>query len=159
MQSGPTSASARRKLFSTSSLQVLLKVIPCTVKTSVHRLDIKYKVKINKAENNIKSFMFVNLVLLKLFWLCYLFFLHLVEQVHLREGLNGKKTFSFGHCPNHLNPPPLTPIRATSSFFLDVKIQDLKVSLELEILYILYNILYIYNSSKYWHFGGNRLFF
>ena len=28
-----------------------------------------------------------------------------------------KKTFSFGHCPNHLNPP-LTPIRATwSSFF------------------------------------------
>ena len=31
-----------------------------------------------------------------------------------------KKTFSFGHCPNYLNPPPLpmTPIRATwSSFF------------------------------------------
>ena len=29
-----------------------------------------------------------------------------------------KKTFSFGHCPNHLNPPPMTPIRATwSSFF------------------------------------------
>ena len=27
-----------------------------------------------------------------------------------------KKTFSFGHCPNHL-PPPLTPIRATWSFF------------------------------------------
>ena len=24
----------------------------------------------------------------------------------VREGLNGKKTFSFGHCPNHLNPPP-----------------------------------------------------
>ena len=29
-----------------------------------------------------------------------------------------KKTFSFGHCPNHLKPPPMTPIRATwSSFF------------------------------------------
>ena len=29
-----------------------------------------------------------------------------------------KKTLSFGHCPNHLKPPPLTPIRATwSSFF------------------------------------------
>ena len=29
-----------------------------------------------------------------------------------------KKTFSFGHCPNHLNPPPMTRIRATwSSFF------------------------------------------
>ena len=26
-----------------------------------------------------------------------------------------KKTFSFGHCPNHLNP--LTPIRATWSSF------------------------------------------
>ena len=25
--------------------------------------------------------------------------------------------FSFGHCPNHLTPPPLTPIRATWSFF------------------------------------------
>ena len=36
----------------------------------------------------------------------------------LREDIRRKKTFSFGHCPNHLNPPPLTPIRATwSSFF------------------------------------------
>ena len=36
----------------------------------------------------------------------------------LREDLNWKKTFSFGHCPNYLNPPPITPIRATwSSFF------------------------------------------
>ena len=48
--------------------------------------------------------------------------------LRLREGINGKKTFSFGHCPNHLNPPPLTPIRATWSFFSDVKIQDLKVT-------------------------------
>ena len=29
----------------------------------------------------------------------------------LRENI--KKTFSFGHCSNHLNPPPLTPSRAT----------------------------------------------
>ena len=36
---------------------------------------------------------------------------------HVREDINEKKTFSFGHCPNHLNPPPLTPIRATWSFF------------------------------------------
>ena len=29
-----------------------------------------------------------------------------------------KKTFSFGHCPNYLIPPPMTPTRATwSSFF------------------------------------------
>ena len=34
----------------------------------------------------------------------------------LREDINRKKTFSFGHCPNHLNPPPMTPIRATWSF-------------------------------------------
>merc|ERR1719422_2562036 len=33
-----------------------------------------------------------------------------------------KKTFSFGHCPNHLNHPPLTPIQATWSFFSDAKI-------------------------------------
>ena len=39
-------------------------------------------------------------------------------QYFLREDLNRKKTFSFGHCPNHLNPPtPLTPIRAPWSFF------------------------------------------
>ena len=25
----------------------------------------------------------------------------------VREGVNGKKTFSFGHCPNSLTPPPL----------------------------------------------------
>ena len=58
-----------------------------------------------------------------------------------------KKTFSFGHCPNHLTPP-LTPIRATWSYFSEVNIQDLKVSLELEILYILYDILYICNLQN-----------
>ena len=45
--------------------------------------------------------------------------------VSFREDINGKKTFSFGHCPNHLTPPPLTPIRATWSFFSDVKIQKI----------------------------------
>ena len=37
----------------------------------------------------------------------------------IREGVNWKKTFSFRHCLNYLNPPPpMTPIRATwSSFF------------------------------------------
>ena len=24
----------------------------------------------------------------------------------IREDIKRKKTFSFGHCPNHLNPPP-----------------------------------------------------
>ena len=27
----------------------------------------------------------------------------------LREDIGTKKTFSFGHCPNHLNPPPPDP--------------------------------------------------
>ena len=27
----------------------------------------------------------------------------------IREDINRKKTFSFGHCPNHLNPPPHPP--------------------------------------------------
>ena len=39
------------------------------------------------------------------------------SNMRLREGVNWKKTFSFGHCPNHLTPPPMTPIRATWSFF------------------------------------------
>ena len=29
--------------------------------------------------------------------------------VVVREDLNWKKTFSFGHCPNYLNPPPHHP--------------------------------------------------
>ena len=33
----------------------------------------------------------------------------------IREDINEKKTFSFGHCPNHLTPVP--PIRATWSPF------------------------------------------
>ena len=43
------------------------------------------------------------------------------------------------------------------NFFSDVKIQDLKVSFGLKILY---DILYINNFKhrlNYWHFGGNRL--
>ena len=47
---------------------------------------------------------------------------------YIRDDINRKKMFSFGHCPNHLNPPPLTPIQATWSFFSDVEIQDLKVT-------------------------------
>ena len=50
------------------------------------------------------------------------------NDYYVREDINTKKTFSLGHCPNHLNPPLLTPIRATWSFFSDVKIEDLKVT-------------------------------
>ena len=45
---------------------------------------------------------------------------HLVKlktHSHLGKTSMKKKTFSFGHCPNHLTPPPLPLIRATWSFF------------------------------------------
>ena len=31
--------------------------------------------------------------------------IHILERA-FREDINTKKTFSFGHCPNHLTPPP-----------------------------------------------------
>ena len=46
--------------------------------------------------------------------------------VGVREDINRKTTFSFGLCPNHLKPP-LTPILATWSSFLDVKNDILRV--------------------------------
>ena len=70
--------------------------------------------------------------------------------IHLfREGFNEKKTFSFGHCPNYLNtPPPWPRFGQLDPLFSEVEIQDLKVSLELRILYILYDIRYICNLKK-----------
>ena len=59
-----------------------------------------------------------------------------------------KSCSSFGFCPNYL-PPLLPPIWTTCTIFSGVKIQDLKVSLGLKILYIIhYNILCIYNLKK-----------
>ena len=31
----------------------------------------------------------------------------------IREDIKTKNTLQFGHCPNYLNPPPHSPIRAT----------------------------------------------
>ena len=70
----------------------------------------------------------------------------LLEQI--REEIHWKKKFSFGHCPNSLTPPPWPQFGQLGPLFSDVKIQDLKVSLELKILYILYNILYICNLKN-----------
>ena len=70
------------------------------------------------------------------------------ESQSVREDLNGKKTFSFGHCPNPLTPPPWPQFGQLGPLFLEVEIQDLKVSLELRILYVLYNILYICNLKN-----------
>ena len=72
----------------------------------------------------------------------------LEEIVIIREDLNRKKTFSFGHCPNHLNPPPDPNSGNLVLFISEIKFQDLKVSLELKLLNILYNILYICNLKN-----------
>ena len=54
-----------------------------------------------------------------------------------------KKNVFFWALPELRNPPPLDPnLGNLVLFFSEVKIQDLKVSLELKVLYILYNILY-----------------
>ena len=44
------------------------------------------------------------------------------------------------------SPPP--KFRKLIQFFSDVRIQDLKVSLELKILYIVYNIQHVYIHPK-----------
>ena len=80
---------------------------------------------------------------------CFVFTI-IINDTKLREDINWKKTFSFGHCPNYLkkNPPPWPQFGQLGPLFSEVKIQDLKVSLELKILYILYDILYICNLKK-----------
>ena len=76
------------------------------------------------------------------------------ERSYSKKGTFSKSCYSFGFCPNYLpKPPPSSPqFGQLEQFFSDVKIQDLKISSELKILYILYNILYICNlknSSKF----------
>ena len=77
--------------------------------------------------------------------------LHFVGIQHYCSALGKRSTEKnvfFRALPELPNPPLLTPIRATWSSFSEVEIQDLKVSLELRILYILYNILYICNLKN-----------
>ena len=45
-------------------------------------------------------------------------------------------------------PPPWPQFGQLGPLFSEVEIQDLKVSLELKILYILYNVLYICNLKN-----------
>ena len=59
-----------------------------------------------------------------------------------------KKNVFFRALPESPNPPPDPNSGNLVLFFSDVKIQDLKVSLELKILYILYDILYICNLKN-----------
>ena len=56
----------------------------------------------------------------------------ITAALSIREGVNWKKkTFSFGHCPNYLTPPPWPQFGQLGPLFSEVEIQDLKVSLEL----------------------------
>ena len=59
-----------------------------------------------------------------------------------------EKNVFFRALPELPNPPPSPQFGQLGPLFSDVKIQDLKVSLELKILYILYDILYICNLKK-----------
>ena len=45
---------------------------------------------------------------------------------------------SFGFCPNYLQPPHSPQFGKLVQLFSDVEIQDLKVSLGLKILYMIY---------------------
>ena len=57
-----------------------------------------------------------------------------------------KKNVFFRALPELPKPPPPWPeFGQLGPLFSEVKIQDLKVRLELRILYVLYNILYISN--------------
>ena len=67
----------------------------------------------------------------------------------IREDLNWKKNVFFRALPELPKPPPPWPqFGQLGPLFLEVEIQDLKVSLELRILYVLYIILYICNLKN-----------
>ena len=73
---------------------------------------------------------------------------HQLDQ-HIREDLNWKKNVFFRALPELPNPPPPWPqFGQLGPLFSEVEIQDLKVSLELKILYMLYDILYICNLKN-----------
>ena len=59
-----------------------------------------------------------------------------------------KKRFLSGIARITYPPPPWPQFGQLGPLFSEVEIQDLKVSLELRILYILYNILYICNLKN-----------
>ena len=65
----------------------------------------------------------------------------------LREDINKKNVF-FRALPELPKPPPWPQFGQLGPLFSEVEIQDLKISLELRILYILYNILYICNLKN-----------
>ena len=61
----------------------------------------------------------------------------------LRDILLRKYCFSFGFCPNYLPLASPPQVGQLVQLFPDVEIQDLKDSLGLKLLYVLYVVLYI----------------
>ena len=62
------------------------------------------------------------------------------------QGRSPEETLLFFWILSKLPAPPnLNNLYFELELFSDVEIQDLKLSLVLEILYLLYNILYMYN--------------
>ena len=61
----------------------------------------------------------------------------------LRDILLRKYCFSFGFCPNYLTLASPPQVGQLVQLFPDVEIQDLKDSLGLKLLYVLYVVLYI----------------
>ena len=75
------------------------------------------------------------------------------------RGPEKKKTF-FWALPKLPIAPPQPQFEQLVKLFSDVKIKDLKVSLGLKILFILYKYnLKTVESSNHWHFERNRLFY
>ena len=64
------------------------------------------------------------------------------------EEIDWKKNVFFRALPELPKPPPWPQFRQLGPLFSEVKIQDLKVILELKILYILYDILHICNLKN-----------
>ena len=73
-------------------------------------------------------------------------------RVKIKHSMLGKtsikKNVFFRALRELPDPPPSPQFGQLGPLFSDVKIQDLKVSLELKILYILYDILYICNLKN-----------
>ena len=74
--------------------------------------------------------------------------LTIIHWVSVRDGLTRKNCNSFGFCPNY-HPPP---IWTTCTLFFRRQNQDLKVSLEIKLLYIVFLVIkysiYTYNLKK-----------
>ena len=71
-----------------------------------------------------------------------------LQGYRIREEIQWKKKFSFGHCPNYLTPPPMTPIWATWSSFFGRQNSRFESQFRTKKYYIYYMIYCIYATYK-----------